>query len=128
MADHPGTTFTDVLRAVTLYVGATAYRLHVLERAQLVRSTKTGRHRRYWVTGQAPEGGQVAHAWGQEPHVPTLLALAAQGTTCSQAGPVLGRTRQTARWHMTRLEGAGLVESHLDGRSRIFRLRTYQRS
>lgn len=123
VADHPGTSFMEVLQAVTRYVGATAYHLHVLERAGLVRSARTGRRRRYWVTGQATDPQQVANAWAQQPHVPTLLALARRGTVCTEAGPAIGRTRQTATWHLQRLARAGILTEERDGRWRVFRLK-----
>lgn len=120
--DHPGCHFLQVVSEPGMHPGTTQYHLRVLERTGLVRSVRTGHRRRYWVTGQAPDPQQVANAWGQEPHVPTLLALARQGTVCTEAGPAIGHSRQTATYHLKRLAKAGLLTEERNGHYRVFRL------
>ncbi len=116
---HPGDTYTDIKRNLSLTNGTLSYHLTVLERERLVRSQTRGTRKLFYSREvRLPEDGGGMH----EVQVRIYRAIeAVPGLAVNDIAGALGITSQHALYHLRTLAAQGYV--HFERRG--FRLRCY---
>lgn len=119
VADQPGISASELGRRLECGWGTLVYHLTVLERLQLVSSTREGRHKRFFVQGRINYSDKGAVALLANPAARTILdaVRSRPGIIQKELSDRLGLSPGTIAWHIDRLTGQGLVVREEDGRS-----------
>lgn len=114
----PGISASDLSRRLACGWGTLVYHLTVLERMQLLSSTREGRHRRFFVQGRINYSDKGAVALLANPASRAILdaVRAHPGLIQRDLGRNLGLSAGTVAWHVERLAHAGLVLKEEEGR------------
>jgi len=104
---HPGDTYTDIKRNLSLNNGTLTYHLDVLERERLVRAVNRGSRKMFYTMEVRPaEDGGGLHEIQQR----ILRVLGeAPGAAVPDLAAVLGISRQLALYHLRLLVSQDLV-------------------
>ncbi|MEK6976423.1 MAG: MarR family transcriptional regulator [Candidatus Thermoplasmatota archaeon] len=116
IAANPGATVQDVRRALGVAWGTTVHHLGRLERAGLVAVRRVGGRRGHWPLGQAPTRGALPAPAGAL----AALVLAEPGLPQGELARRTGLLAPAACKHLARLESAGLVAAHREGKRRLY--------
>ena len=116
--EHPGIAATDLARAMNVAWGTTIYHLEVLEQTRMVTSVREGRHRRYFLNGQALEQSKQTIAILQNTVTADVAerVRTAPGMTQKELALATSMSPQALHWHLVRLVGAGIIRKEREGR------------
>ncbi len=123
MKRTPGAHLREIQRGLALPYGTAEYHLHVLEEAQLLRTTQDGNLKRYFVADFPFADRTTVGLLRKRPVRRIVLALLEKGElTHHDLAAAAGVRPPTLSYHLPRLEAARLVETRRDGRFTIVRL------
>lgn len=119
VGDQPGISASELGRRLECGWGTLVYHLTVLERLQLVSSTREGRHKRFFVQGRINYSDKGAVALLANPAARIILdaVRSSPGIIQKELSDRLGLSPGTIAWHIDRLTSQGLVVREEDGRS-----------
>ncbi len=119
---NPGASIQDVQEALGAAWGTAVYHLECLEKSEEVVSERQGRSRRYYIRGTKIASQRAAAGLVLETTPRRLLEtiIVAPGATQSDLCDHLDLKHPTASKHLGRMVEEGLVEKHVDGRSRRY--------
>ena len=104
----PGCTYTEIKEATAISNGTLSYHLKVLERLDLIESTKDGRSRRYSVVGVSLKEHRVALVGRTEARI--LAELEGEWPlSCSEVARRLGMSRQRISHNLRLLARRGIL-------------------
>jgi len=127
MEDDPGIYLSEVGDRADIPLSTARHHIRVLEREDVVTSTKVHGKRRFYP--DRVDGAVVRSALEQGPTEAILNALARTGpTTVTEIADEVGRDSSTITHHLQRLEDDGLVDRERDGQSVINRLAPQSRA
>lgn len=105
----PGASFTDIRDSLKMANGGLAYHLSVLQKLELVTSTRDGRARRFYPIGKSAAQGDTHFLGTTESEI--LEQLEKNGPLSNAAlAELLSMSRQRIHYNLRLLEGRGLVD------------------
>lgn len=117
--DEPGIHVSELMRRVDGGWGGLMHHLHVLEDKEFVTSRDDGRYRRLFPVGQYnPDRMDTIALLRNESTAEALDIIARRpGINQSELASRMGMKPPSARYHLQKLQEAGLVRKEKDGRS-----------
>lgn len=117
--DEPGIHVSELMRRVDGGWGGLMHHLHVLEDKEYVTSRDDGRYRRLFPVGQYnPDRMDTIALLRNESTAEALDIIARRpGINQSELASRMGMKPPSARYHLQKLQEAGLVRKEKDGRS-----------
>lgn len=116
---HPGVHLRELANQHDTAVTNTQWHLRKLEQAGLVRTQKVGGRRLFYPTqgGVATKHEAVRNAATMNPNAEKIFSYVNKHVGCDQKrlADDLKLNPGTVRWHLRRLEGAGLVQTEAHG-------------
>lgn len=115
---NPGAHLRMITRDLQLGMGATQHHLDVLAKSGRIKSRRINVYRHYYAASVLEREHHILAFLRQETARDILIYLLAHpSSTQSEIVKFKGFSAPTINWHMTRLEGAGLVTSAKEGRT-----------
>ncbi|MFC7133334.1 MULTISPECIES: winged helix-turn-helix transcriptional regulator [Salinibaculum] len=129
IVDTPGIHVRALFDDLDLAKGTVQYHLRWLEDEDIVEVSDDGEYTRYYPADSFDESDrQVLNALRRTLARRVLAYLAAEEQlTTADLADHLDKSNSTISWHLSKLQDAGLVEKHRDGRCVLYELTDPQR-
>jgi predicted transcriptional regulator len=116
---HPGVTFTELKKKFAFKNGNMVYHLNFLEKMEFIRSTKEGRHRRFFIKGDFSKSEDFSLYINEIQKKIISVIHRSPGITQSKIAAFLGTSRQKISYNINALEYAGIIRSVREGSRKI---------
>jgi DNA-binding MarR family transcriptional regulator len=116
---HPGVTFTELKKKFAFKNGNMVYHLNFLEKMEFIRSTKEGRHRRFFIKGDFSKSEDFSLYINEIQKKIISVIHRSPGITQSKIANFLGTSRQKISYNINALEYAGIIRSVREGSRKI---------
>lgn len=118
--DNPGIHLREIARDLNISISTATWHLRILERANLIRSEKVGNKIIYIPTGMEKEDLMIALTINNENAKRIVEYLMNEEAHARKIARDLNMNIETVRYHLKRLERAGVVVSKEDGKRIVY--------
>ncbi len=120
LCENPGTYLLELVDLLESPLGTLTWHLRILEREGLVRSIKFAGKRIYYPKMLRSKEAEMAYLTMRSETAQKIFSYIVNNPSCYQEemAESLGVHHDTVRWHVTRMQGVGLVKVKRQGRKK----------